>query len=154
MTIRVAIPSDDAAMAILHASSFEAAWDKATLQDFIASDLVLVSEASGDLTGFIIVRHLFDEAEILTLCVKGASRQKGVGTALVGSAFALLKSLGVQKLFLEVAEDNEGALALYRRLGFSQIARRKAYYVRTRQPAIDALVMSITLEASTTTPAN
>jgi [ribosomal protein S18]-alanine N-acetyltransferase len=154
MTIRVALSSDGASMATLHAESFEAAWDEATLQDFIVSDLVLVSDADGVLNGFIIVRHLFEEAEVLSLCVKGAARQKGLGTALVAAAFILLTNLGVQKLFLEVAEDNHSALALYRRMGFSQIARRKAYYERRTGPAIDALIMSANLDAITTTPTN
>jgi [ribosomal protein S18]-alanine N-acetyltransferase len=154
MIFRVAIPNDGAAMAALHASSFEAAWDEATLQDFIASDLVLVADEDGSLNGFIIVRHLFDEAEILSLCVKTTAHQRGVGSALVTTSFALLVKLGVQKLFLEVAEDNKSALALYARTGFSQIARRKAYYMRSAGSPIDALVMSITLDNGTTTPDN
>jgi [ribosomal protein S18]-alanine N-acetyltransferase len=69
-------------MAALHSASFAAAWDEATLQDFIASDLVLVSCAADVLNGFVIARHLFEEAEIISLCVKPIARQRGVGGAL------------------------------------------------------------------------
>lgn len=151
MTVRIAIANDGMAIALLHGENFEAAWDEETIQGFIASDLVLVSTRHDALMGFIIVRHLFDEAEILSLCVQKAARQNGLGSALVSAACDLIVKLGVQKLFLEVAEDNNNALTLYRRAGFSQIGTRKGYYVRRAGPPIDAIIMSISLDATKTT---
>jgi len=39
-----------------------------------------------------------------------------------------LAGLGVRAVFLEVAEDNGSARALYRRAGFRDVGRREGYY--------------------------
>jgi ribosomal-protein-alanine N-acetyltransferase len=50
-----------------------------------------------------------------------------------------------KRIFLEVAEDNEAALALYRKLGFQEVGRRKRYYARRDGEPADALTMALTL---------
>jgi ribosomal-protein-alanine N-acetyltransferase len=44
-------------------------------------------------------------------------------------------------LFLEVADDNPAALALYEGSGFEQAGRRRAYYARPDARRADALVL-------------
>ena len=48
----------------------------------------------------------------------------------MAQTFETLKSSGVSVLFLEVAEDNAAAKALYDRCGFTPIGKRPAYYRR------------------------
>ena len=55
---------------------------------------------------------------------------------------------GAVRLFLEVAEDNVAARALYERAGFGQIGRRKAYYAAPDGGRTDALVLALDLAAS------
>jgi [ribosomal protein S18]-alanine N-acetyltransferase len=43
-------------------------------------------------------------------------------------------------LDLEVREGNEGAIALYRGLGFGVVGRRRGYY---REPVEDAVLMQM-----------
>jgi ribosomal-protein-alanine N-acetyltransferase len=50
-----------------------------------------------------------------------------------------------KRIFLEVAEDNEAALALYRKLGFVELGRRKRYYERAGSEPVDALTLALTL---------
>ena len=50
-----------------------------------------------------------------------------------------------KRLFLEVAEDNAAALALYKGMGFQEIGRRKKYYHRPDGPAVDALNLALDL---------
>ncbi len=45
-------------------------------------------------------------------------------------------------MYLEVREGNEPAKALYRKLGFGTIGRRKRYYTETNE---DALVMWLSI---------
>jgi len=47
----------------------------------------------------------------------------------------------VQKIHLEVAEDNEPARALYGRFGFTPAGRRKSYYAN----GADALTLTLDL---------
>jgi ribosomal protein S18 acetylase RimI-like enzyme len=47
-----------------------------------------------------------------------------IGNALMADAFARAKALGLNKVSLICFEGNEGAVRLYRRLGFAEIDRR------------------------------
>ncbi|MFX8246689.1 hypothetical protein ABTL56_19205, partial [Acinetobacter baumannii] len=48
---------------------------------------------------------------------------------------------GAEGLFLEVAADNEPAIALYRSAAFVPVGRRAGYYRRPGGAAMDALVL-------------
>ncbi|MFA4893699.1 GNAT family N-acetyltransferase, partial [Brevundimonas sp.] len=54
---------------------------------------------------------------------------------------------GARRLFLEVAEDNEAARALYGRAGFSEAGRRPRYYARADGSRRDALLLALDLPA-------
>jgi len=90
--------------------------------------------------GLILWRVAADEAEILTVCVLPEARRAGVGRFLLEGALAQAEAGGVRRLILEAAEDNEAALALYRRLGFRQEGRRRGYY-QVESGATDALIL-------------
>ncbi len=73
--------------------------------------------------GFLLVRVVLDEAEVITLGVMHP--RQGIATHLLQAA---IECLGVAKIHLEVSQANTAALALYSRFGFTQSGRRKAYY--------------------------
>jgi ribosomal-protein-alanine N-acetyltransferase len=135
---------DVAGMAAVHASSFDAPWapdEIATLLTGPGGFGLVVREADADaVAGFILARAVAGEAEVLTLAVDPARRRLGIGEALVEAAAIAAAAAGAQSLFLEVASDNQAALALYRAAGFGQVGQRPAYY-RRGAGAIDALVL-------------
>jgi ribosomal-protein-alanine N-acetyltransferase len=51
----------------------------------------------------------------------------------------------IRTIFLEVEQTNAPALALYKRQGFTEVARRDAYYRLADGSAATALVMRRTL---------
>jgi ribosomal protein S18 acetylase RimI-like enzyme len=53
------------------------------------------------------------------LFVVGDARRTGIGRALVGAALASARTRGCVRIELDVDEDNESAIALYRGCGFS-----------------------------------
>ena len=127
--------SDPAALAALHATAFPAPWSAAVFVDLLAQPGVFaVVEADG----FILMRAVLDAAEILTLAVRPQARGAGLGGRLVGRGAVRAAQAGATRIFLEVAEDNAAARALYDRAGFRQIGRRRGYYDGGR---IDALVL-------------
>ena len=65
-----------------------------------------------------------DEAELLNLAVEPASRRLGVASALLKS----LACTASGTLFLEVAEPNLPAIALYEHHGWVRKGVRKGYY--------------------------
>ena len=91
---------------------------------------VLVAErASGDgLVGFALWRGVADEAEILTVGVKPSARRAGLGAQLLAEMLMASRAAGAKALFLEVAESNAAARALYARAGFAAIGERPRYY--------------------------
>jgi ribosomal protein S18 acetylase RimI-like enzyme len=67
------------------------------------------------------------------LFVAGAARRAGLGRALVSAAFDRARARGCRRIDLDVNEDNENALALYREMGFSTEAEplgRNLYALR------------------------
>ncbi|UQV17177.1 ribosomal protein S18-alanine N-acetyltransferase [Brevundimonas albigilva] len=127
--------SDPTALAALHASAFPAPWSAAVFADLLAQPGVSpVAEADG----FILMRVVLEEAEILTLAVRPAARGAGLGGRLAGQGAVRAAQAGATRIFLEVAEDNAAARALYDRAGFRQIGRRRGYYDGGRT---DALVL-------------
>jgi ribosomal protein S18 acetylase RimI-like enzyme len=53
------------------------------------------------------------------LYVEPDARRGGLGVALVGAAIERARARGCRRIELDVNEDNEAALGLYRRLGFT-----------------------------------
>jgi ribosomal-protein-alanine N-acetyltransferase len=68
-------------------------------------------------------------------------QRRGIGLLLVDGIARALAGAGAQRLFLEVAADNPGAIGLYSLRGFVEVGRRRGYYARPGRPAVDALVL-------------
>lgn len=78
------------------------------------------------------------DADIQTIAVAPSARRHGLGRDLITRLCDEAMRRGANTIFLEVRVDNLGAQALYRSLGFEDIAVRPHYY----QPDdVDALVM-------------
>ncbi len=127
--IRALNLTDVPRMAAIHRQSFLQGWSQADLQTHIQKDINF--GLGRPLQGFIIVRTAVDQAEILTLAIDPPARRTGIARALLDITETELTDNGIDVLFLEVAEDNTAAIALYRQMGFENFARRPAYYRRT-----------------------
>ncbi len=138
-----------ARLAALHAKAFDRPWDAATFEGLLAQDGVVAFERD---RGFVLVRVVADEAEILTLAVEPPARRRGLGRTLVEGAAELAHGLGAEKLHLEVAEDNAAAIALYRAAGFVEAGRRPGYYPRSDGPAAAALILTLDITERLPTP--
>jgi len=129
---------DPVRLAAIHAEAFAAAWDRATLSELLASPGVF---AVAEEDGFILIRVVVDEAEILTLAVQPSARRAGLGARLVEAAVVRAAALGAERMFLEVAEGNAAARALYARSGFVEMGRRRGYYSHADGRREDALTL-------------
>jgi [ribosomal protein S18]-alanine N-acetyltransferase len=117
-------------------------WSEPVWREELASvfGLYLVLQLGNDVSGFVGVKRVADEAHIMTLAVPPASRRRGLGRALVKAALADPALAGVRRVHLEVRPSNEAARALYASLGFGETGRRKNYYGDE-----DALLMTLDL---------
>ena len=87
--------------------------------------------------GMVLARVAADEAEILGLAVVAEARRRGRGTALLAAAEAAAAAGGAAVMYLEVADHNAAARALYRRAGYVRSGLRRGYY----HDGSDALVL-------------
>ena len=108
------------------------------MQGLVGSAGVFVAAESD---GFAIGRIAGDEVELLTLAVDPLRRRQGNGARLVAGFLATAQAQDALRAFLEVAADNEAAIALYLQAGFAVCGRRRGYYRPASGPAVDALVM-------------
>lgn len=94
--------------------------------------------------GFAQLEGCAPEAELHLVVVAPEARGRGIGRGLLETAQAALSAEGMDRVFLEVAESNEAARALYAGLGYRQVGRRASYY-----PNGDAaLVLELSLDAA------
>jgi ribosomal-protein-alanine N-acetyltransferase len=141
--------ADPARLADLHAQAFDEPWSEADMAALLAGPGVFA--LAQEEAGLIMVRVAAEEAEILTLATAPAHRRRGLASNLVQCAAAVAATAGARVLFLEVAEDNAPALALYAREGFSAVGRRIGYYARAAH-RVDALVLRLDLNSVTAAP--
>jgi ribosomal protein S18 acetylase RimI-like enzyme len=96
---------------------------------------LLVALLDNSVAGFCSWRQSApDEAEVLNIGVGPDFRRRGVASALLNKVAELAHGT----IFLEVAQSNSPAIALYRKQGWTDIAVRAGYY---NQGTIDAVVM-------------
>jgi ribosomal-protein-alanine N-acetyltransferase len=129
----------------LHAEAFDAPWDAAAFAALLDQPGVF---AAGTPDGFILMRVVADEAEVLTLAVRPGARGAGLGGRLTDDGVAGAMARGARRIFLEVAEDNAAARAVYARRGFAEAGRRPRYYARADGSRRDALLLVLNLPAT------
>lgn len=98
-------------------------------------DLWWLAEADGVPAGALIGMMHDENGWIRSLATLPAARGRGVGTALLLTAFAALRSNGAPRVGLGVDSDNTtGAMALYERSGMRAEQRYDCYELRRLRP--------------------
>jgi ribosomal protein S18 acetylase RimI-like enzyme len=84
----------------------------------------VIRESGENLDGVAIVSAISkDTAHLCQLAVNPGARRIGLGVDLLASACARARQNGRARMTLTVASSNTAALGLYRRLGFTEVAR-------------------------------
>ena len=128
------------AVADLEKICFSDPWSENSVASELKNKLALwlVAEEEGRVAGYIGSQTCGDESDVMNVAVHPDFRRRGMAEALVKTLVAELKAMDSHCLTLEVRASNVPAIALYEKLGFSEIGRRKNYY---RNPKEDALIM-------------
>lgn len=130
------------ALAALHARCFVAPppWSEASFVALLADPAAfLCTDPQG--RAFLLGRVIADEAELLTLATAPDARRLGLARNLLAGFDAEIRARGARTAFLEVAEDNFAALALYTRAGWQTAGRRPGYYHRPNAAPVAALIL-------------
>jgi [ribosomal protein S18]-alanine N-acetyltransferase len=138
--IRPATSEDLAQLAALEAELFaDDAWGEPQLGEELSGPgrCFQVNDDEG-VVAYVVTMVVGDTADLLRVGVRPDRRQAGAATAMVAAAMLQAKRAGATRMMLEVAADNEPALALYTAAEFAEVDRRRGYY----RSGADALVLS------------
>jgi len=140
----------DPILAIAAGSPEAAPWSRETYEAILEDPQragCYVADQRGSVVGFVCLRLVSDEAEVLNLAVLPSARRLGVGRLLLDYALREAVQKGARRVFLEVRETNQPAISLYQQAGFAVSMRRVGYYA---DPPADDLVLVKDLSATMT----
>lgn len=92
--------------------------------------LLVASEADGALLGscLVLTRRDSRSARLYSIASAALARGRGIATQLLQAAEQQARLCGCTHMHLEVAEDNQPAIALYCRQGYSPCGFLPAFY--------------------------
>lgn len=140
--IRPASRADLTEIAAIEAESFSEPWSLALLEDSFENPLdffwVVTDEADGGICGYMNVRVIAGEGELMRIAVRPGFRRRGYAKKLMDALARFSMEETLSAVTLEVRAGNAAAISLYKSYGFKAEAIRKAYY---RSPVEDAVIM-------------
>ena len=126
-------------IAALETANFSLPWDEASIRGELENPLSLwlvAEDGAGTVLGYVGSQTVFEDADILNVCVDPAARRRGVADALMRELERQLIPRGAERITLEVRASNFPALRLYEKLGYAQVGLRKGYYEKPREDAL------------------
>jgi [ribosomal protein S18]-alanine N-acetyltransferase len=132
--IRHAVPADFESLLAIDVSSFPGgvAYDATELAYFMNHEgaETIVLEADGKIAAFLImeIHRNRRTATIVTLDVCENERRNGYGTQLLRRSEEMLIDFGVEGYDLQVDVTNTGAIAFYKKHGFTTVRTLRRYY--------------------------
>ena len=140
MMIETMNASHVAQIAALEKICFSDPWSERRIASELDNKLAfwLVAAEGDRVAGYIGSQTVLDETDMMNVAVHPDFRRQGIAEALVNALVEHLKTMGSHCLTLEVRASNAPAIALYEKLGFVEIGRRRNYY---RNPREDALIL-------------
>ena len=147
------IESDTDQVLAIETRSFERSWHRSSfLYEFSRSDShsygvrVENSPETAPIVAYICYRIFGNEMHLLKIAVLPEWRLRGIGAWLLAECMREEKANGAYRILLEVRPSNRSAVAMYGKMGFSLIGKRRKYYPDTRE---DALVLAMALKEDT-----
>jgi ribosomal-protein-alanine N-acetyltransferase len=132
----------------IHSAAFRRGWSSAEFEALLSQPgvhalLAHYRGAFGGLApaGFVLYRLAADEAEILSIAVVPECRRRGIAKALLEEALRHVYREGAQRIHLEVEDENQPAIRLYRGLEFRENGTRPRYYSQGRERPAGAIAM-------------
>ena len=111
-------------------SDFDDFWNLDIMKEELQSENshYFVARIDNKIVGFAGIKVILDEADVMNIVTRKDSRKHGVGSSLLNAIIIYATNSGIEKLTLEVNEQNTTAIHLYEKFGFNKIALRKNYY--------------------------
>ena len=140
MTIENMSAAHVSQIAQLEKLCFSDPWSEKSIETELSCrlSLWLVALDGDKVVGYVGSQTVIDETDMMNIAVHPEYRRRGIAEALIDALINALGEKGSRGLSLEVRASNDPAIALYEKLGFTQVGLRKNYY---RNPKEDALIL-------------
>lgn len=93
--------------------------------------VMYAAKASGEIIGIANVsrkKRRMSHRASLGISVRKCAWHRGIGTALMEKLIAFSRNNGIEQLELEVRSDNDRAIRLYERFGFTKVGTIPAFF--------------------------
>ncbi|MEX0348738.1 MAG: GNAT family N-acetyltransferase [Paracoccaceae bacterium] len=127
-------------MAQTHAAAFTGSrpWSSAEFEALLANRF---THKAGDARCFAVFTLIGDQVELLTIATHPDAQRQGLARRCMELWQSEAAANGAQRAFLDVAEDNSAAIALYEACGYAKCGVRRGYYLREAGLKVDAIAM-------------
>ncbi|MBR5239374.1 MAG: ribosomal protein S18-alanine N-acetyltransferase [Clostridia bacterium] len=141
MVVTGLTPKNVEGVSLVEKTCFSTPWSLESFRnDLTNENAVYFCLEDGDkVIGYVGMWESFGEGNINNIAILPQYRRQGYAKLLLEHLISYGKEHNLTFLTLEVRESNEGARALYQKMGFSQVGVRKKYYERTE----DAILMTL-----------
>ncbi len=129
-----------------HANEINNIWTSKELKNHIKkkTSFSKISKYGKQTIGFIISSYSAYFMDIFLIFVAPEFRGRGVAKNFLKDIEAFCRLNLINKIILEVNEDNQAAYFLYLKFGFEIIGKRKDYYFMNKKKS-DAILMELNL---------
>ncbi len=123
----------------IHNENFEEKKNESYFLEILNNELYSVyclsAEKILEISGYAVFYDTFDSIDLFEIAVSKEKQGKGYGDTLLSYTADIFCRNG-KKILLEVNENNEKAIKLYKKNGFEEISVRKNYYGNNQNAVI------------------
>jgi [ribosomal protein S18]-alanine N-acetyltransferase len=132
--------NDLSAIEAIEVRAYPTPWSRSMFASELAkpTSICLGAFEGDELVGYVVNSRYVDAWHVMNVAVDPERQRRGIATALLQRFFELTANDERRGYTLEVRVSNEGAITLYRDLGFEPRGIRRGYYTDNRE---DALIM-------------
>lgn len=131
--------SDLSSMVEIEISNFVEPWDYKMLyyetQVNPNSEFFCIVNSEDQIMGYIGLWIVMDTLDITNVSVSSDYKRQGVGTALLDLVYNRALEIDARLISLEVNVNNDKAIKMYKKNGYSEVRRIKNYYSKLKEDA-------------------
>lgn len=129
-----------------HINEINNIWTRRDLNDHInkKTSFSRISKHGKKIVGFSISLYSENFMDVFLIFVAPKFRRRGIAQNFLKDIKKFCKLHLINKIILEVNEDNQAANILYQKFGFKIVGKRKDYYFMNEKKS-DAIIMELNL---------
>lgn len=103
-----------------------------------SENVYMIAKNNSEIIAYCTIVTSYETADLCNIAVKEGYRRSHIAQKLLSECILCCVAIGVERILLEVRNDNIPALKFYTKMNFKKIGIRKGYY---SNPYADAVIM-------------